>query len=299
VPSGPQGPPAKPGWPERLRREARQRPPRPAASWRIRRTAIQLAIAAAILLAWQYLPEIGWVTGHVKWTSRFFISSPASVAHELSNLATGHDTQGITLWPYLEQTVVATVAGSAIGLVLGALAGLVLSNSPRASQVLQPFVIVANSIPRIAIIPVVILIAKPTTNAEIITIVLVVFFLAFFNALEGGRSVSQAMLDNARLLGARPLDIMQTKRLPVVLQWTFATVPNAVSFGLIVAVTTELLAGLPGMGSLLQAAMQNIDSSYTFAIVVVLAIVGLLLSLAARKLRDALIRWDRPDDKTR
>jgi NitT/TauT family transport system permease protein len=254
---------------------------------------------AAILLAWQYLPEIGWVTGHIKWTSRFFISSPVSVARELSDLATGHNTQGVTLWPYLEQTVVATVAGSAIGLVLGALAGLVLSNSPRASQVLQPFVIVANSIPRIALIPVVILIAKPTTNAEIITIVLVVFFLAFFNAVEGGRSVSQAMLENARLLGAGPLNVMETVRLPVVLQWTFATVPNAVSFGLIVAVTTELLGGLPGMGSLLQTAMQNIDASYTFAIVVVLALVGLLLSLTGRKLRDGVIRWDRADEKTR
>lgn len=259
----------------------------------MQRTIIQLAIVAAILLAWQYLPQVGWVTAHIKWTSRFFISSPSGVSHELSNLATGHDTQGVTLWSYLEQTVEATVIGTAIGLVLGALAGLVLSNSPRASEVLQPFIIVANSIPRIALIPIVILIAKPTTNAEIITIVLVVFFLAFFNALEGGRSVSQAMLDNARLLGAGPLDVMRTIRLPVVLQWTFATVPNAVSFGLIVAVTTELLGGLPGMGSLLQVAMQNIDSAYTFAVVVTLAIVGLLLSLAGRKLRDAVIRWDR------
>jgi NitT/TauT family transport system permease protein len=275
------------------------RPARPAGSWRVQRAAIQLAIVAAILLAWQYLPEIGWVTSHIKWTSRFFISSPAGVTRQLSDLATGHNTQGVTLWPYLEQTVVATVAGSAMGLVLGALAGLVLSNSPRASQVLQPFVIVANSIPRIALIPVVILIAKPTTNAEIITIVLVVFFLAFFNAVEGGRSVSQAMLENARLLGAGPLNLMQTVRLPVVLQWTFATVPNAVSFGLIVAVTTELLGGLPGMGSLLQTAMQNIDAPYTFAIVVVLALVGLLLSLAGRKLRDGVIRWDRADEKTR
>jgi ABC-type nitrate/sulfonate/bicarbonate transport system permease component len=53
------------------------------------------------------------------------------------------------------------------------------------------------------------------------------------------------------------------------------------------------------MGSLLQTAMQNIDASYTFAIVVVLAVVGLLLSLAGRNLRHALIRWDRPDEKTR
>jgi NitT/TauT family transport system permease protein len=267
------------------------RPQRSRGRWPLWRLLIQLALVACFLLAWQYLPTIHWFPQHIKWVNRFFISSPTGIVKELRNLMTGHDTQGLTLWPYLKQTVVATVIGSGLGLVLGGLAGLVFSNSPRLSEVFYPFIIVVNSIPRIALIPIFILIAKASTNAEILSIVFVVFFLVFFNALEGGRSVSQAMLDNARLLGADAFDVMRTIRLPVVLNWTFAAVPNAISFGLIVAVTTELLAGLPGMGSLLEAAMQNIDAAYTFAIVVSLGIVGLVLSLLARKLRDLLIRW--------
>lgn len=267
------------------------RPPASRSRWRLWRFLIQIALVALFLLAWQYLPTIHWVPQHIRWMNRFFISSPTGVVRELRNLMTGHDTQGLTLWPYLRQTVEATVFGSGLGLVLGALAGLVFSNSPRLTEVFYPFIIVVNSIPRIALIPIFILVAKASTNAEILSIVFVVFFLVFFNALEGGRSVSQAMLDNAKLLGADAFDVMRTIRLPVVLHWTFAAVPNAISFGLIVAVATELLAGLPGMGSLLQAAMQNIDAAYTFAIVVALAVVGLVLSLLARKLRDLLIRW--------
>ena len=84
---------------------------------------------------------------------------------------------------------------------------------------------------------------------------------------------------------------MRTIRLPAVLHWTFASLPNAISFGLIVAVTTELLAGLRGMGNLLLNAIQNIDASYTFAIIVVLAVVGLLLAVVGRIIESLVIRW--------
>ena len=62
---------------------------------------------------------------------------------------------------------------------------------------------------------------------------------------------------------------MRTIRFPVVLIWTFAIIPSALSFGLLMAVTTEVLAGLPGMGSLLETAMQNIDAAQTFAVIIV------------------------------
>src|SRR5262249_46238304 len=154
-----------------------------------------------------------------------------------------------------------------------------------------PFIVVMNNIPRIALIPIFVLIAKPTMNAEILAIVAIVFFLAFFNAFEGGRSVSPSMLASASLLGAGPVGLMRTIRLPMVLTWTFAIVPNALSFGLLAAVATEVLAGLPGMGTLLQNAMANIDSALTFAVVVVLCVVGLIFYGAAQLLRRAVIRW--------
>jgi NitT/TauT family transport system permease protein len=260
-------------------------------SWPYVRLGIQLLLVVVLLVAWQYLPTFHFVREHIRWMNRFFISSPTGIVRELRNLMTGRHTQGLTLWPYLWQTVKATIIGATVGVVLGAIVGLIFSNSKRLSEVFYPFIIIVNSVPRIALIPIFILVANASTNAEVLSIVFVVFFLVFFNALEGGRSVSQAMLDNAKLLGADSLDVMRTIRMPLVLQWTFATIPNAISFGLIVAVATELLAGLPGMGSLLQAAMQNIDASFTFAIVVTLAIVGLVLSLVAQKLRDVFIRW--------
>jgi NitT/TauT family transport system permease protein len=141
----------------------------------------------------------------------------------------------------------------------------------------KPFLVVANSIPRIALIPIIVLIFGPTLKSSIANVALVVFFLTFYNALEGGRSVRSSMIENAMLLGASRFQIMTRLRLPYVLMWTIAVIPNAIAFGLVIAVTNELLTGLQGMGALLLTATSTLNSGETFGIIVILAAVGVIL----------------------
>jgi NitT/TauT family transport system permease protein len=195
------------------------------------------------------------------------------------------------MWPYLATTIRATLIGTTIGLVLGAIFGLVFSNFSKLAEIANPFIVVFNSVPRIAIIPLFVVVMGPTVAASVLSIVAVVFFLAFYNAFQGGRSVTPVVLENAGLLGASPFQIMRYIRFPVVMIWTFASVPNAISFGLIVAVTTEWFAGVPGMGALLATATGNLQVGITFAIIVVLSIVGLLLNIGTSFLRGRLMRW--------
>ena len=260
--------------------------------WRRWRLLIQVVIGVSFLLAWQYLPEVDALADRYKFLNSFFISSPTEIADWVWKLTFGEGTNGITLWPYLRTTVWAALVGVTIGLSLGALAGLIFSNSKKLAEVIRPFIVLANSVPRVAIIPIFVVIAGPTARASILSVVAVVFFLGFFNALQGGSSIPQRMLDNAHLLGASQISIMRTIRLPMVLSWTFAAGPNAISFGLVVAVTTELLAGVKGMGQLLQTSMVNANADLTFAVIVVLSVVGLIMYGAATLLRDFLLRWD-------
>ncbi|WP_375481076.1 ABC transporter permease [uncultured Jatrophihabitans sp.] len=268
------------------------RPGRPAVPWVITRSLIQAALVVLGLLAWQFLPKIDFLADHIRFLDPFYISSPTQVWHSLRLLFEGDPATGGSVWPYLRTTVLATVEGTAIGLVLGALAGLLLSNSWRLSEVSRPFIVLANSVPRIALIPISVVIFGPTPLASIINVIAVVFFVGFFNAFEGGRSVKPAMLENARLLGASPWQLMRSIRLPRVLTWTFAAVPNAISFGLIVAVTTELLAGVRGMGQLLQNSTTYVQTSTTFAIVVILSVLGLMLYGAAIAIKKVVLRWE-------
>ncbi len=260
--------------------------------WPVYRVLLQAALAAALIAAWEFLPKIDWLSERYKFLNSFFISSPSDVADWIWRLTTQSGGTTISLWPYLRSTVWATVVGVVIGLVLGAVAGLVVSNWPKFAQVVRPFLIVANSVPRIAIIPVFVVIVGPSVKASILSVVTVVFFLGFFNAFEGGVSVPQSMIDNAKLLGASHYDVMRRIRLPRVLSWTFAALPNAISFGLVVTVATELIAGVRGMGQLLQQGMMNINSGLTFAVIVLLAAVGLVMYGVGVALRNYLLRWE-------
>jgi NitT/TauT family transport system permease protein len=243
------------------------------------------------MAAWEFLPQIPLLSQNTRFLDSFFISSPHDVVNSLVILATGGSNSNVTMWPSLLVTIQETLVGSAIGLVTGAVVGLLFSNNPRLGEVMNPLIVVGNSVPRVALIPIFVVIAGPTLAASILSIVAVVFFLAFFNALEGGRSVRPVVLENVTLLGATQLQIMRVVRLPMVLIWTFAAIPNVISFALIVAVTTEWFAGIPGMGSLLATATQNLQVGRTFAIIVVLCAVGLVLNFLASVVQRRAIRW--------
>lgn len=252
----------------------------------------QIAAAAALLLGWQYLPQVSWLSHHFRFMDPFFISSPSRVSVALYDLATGTNDNGILLWPYLETTVEAAAVGAAIGLVVGAVLGLILSDNATLARIARPFIVLANSVPRIAVIPIFVVIVGPTVRASILNVVVVVTFIGFFNAFEGGCSVSTPILEDAKLLGASRFEVMRSIRLPLVLRWTFAAVPNAISFGIVIAVGTELLAGVRGMGELLTTATASVQASLTFAVIVALSVVGLAMYAIAVKLRDFVLRWD-------
>jgi NitT/TauT family transport system permease protein len=119
----------------------------------------------------------------------------------------------------------------------------------------------------------------------------VVFFVAFFNAYEGGTSVRPELVQNARLLGADNWRILTRIRLPFVVAWTLASLPLSVTFAVITVVTAEILTGVPGMGSLLGTAAVTGNSALTFAVVIALAVVGITITLAADALRARVLHW--------
>jgi NitT/TauT family transport system permease protein len=250
---------------------------------------IQLAIAVVFLAAWQFLPQIGVLrsAGHV--FDPYFVSSPSQVAGKLRDLMLGRDE--VSLWSYLWPTVFASIAGTAIGMAAGAAVGLVLSNWQLTSDVFRPFIVAANATPRVALVPIVVIIAGTSLTSSVMIAVMVVFFVAFFNAYEGGSTIDPSVLANARLLGASPARLLLHVRLPYVLAWTFAGLPLAITFAVITVVTGELLTGYPGMGSLIGTATSTGQATLTWAVTIVLAAVGLVIVSLADFARNRLLHW--------
>jgi NitT/TauT family transport system permease protein len=264
-----------------------------ASAARRRRLAVvglQLAILAAALVGWEYLPKVGFLRAHVTFLDPFFISSPSGVYHKLSDLFAGANGSP-SIWPFARNTVQSALLGTVIGTLLGGLVGLVLSTKKFLSDVLRPFIIALNAIPRIALIPVIVILFGPTPKAATFTAITIVFFVVFFNAYEGGRTVPPHVVQNARILGASDLQLMRRVRLQYVVAWTITALPNAVSFALISVVTAEILTGSIGMGRLLLDSVTTVQSALTFAVVVVLSVLGIVLVGITEGLRRKLLHW--------
>jgi NitT/TauT family transport system permease protein len=178
-----------------------------------------------------------------------------------------------------------------IGLAAGGIFGLLLSHYDFLAKLFKPFVAAGNALPRIALIPIILLIVGPTLRMSVVSATLVVFFLGFYNAFEGGRSVPPEVLDNARVLKASSVQIMLRIRVPYVLVWTFAAVPNAIAFSITAVVTSEILTGIGGLGDLILIASTTLDATTIFALVTILAVIGSLAYMGAERFTHKVLHW--------
>lgn len=260
----------------------------------LRRTLIdlslQLLILAAILAGWQWIPQIPGAAKVSPVFDPFFISSPERLVRSLVQLATG--SGGVhPIWGAVEASVIPALIGTALAVVAGGTAGLVCSNWARLNRVVRPFVMIGNALPRITLIPIIIVLAGPTATSDVIIGFLVVFFLVFWNAYEGGASVPTEMLENVTILGAGRFEVLRRVRFPYVLAWTFASLPNAIGFGLTAIVTAELFTGSNGLGQVLLNAVNTANADQTVAVTLILGMTGLLLIGSVSLLRRRVLHW--------
>jgi NitT/TauT family transport system permease protein len=251
----------------------------------------QAALVIVVLVAWEYLPP--WAYAHgVGFLDPYFVSSPSDVSRVMWSMAKGSGSLGqVVIWPYLGTTLLAAAEGAVIGMILGGLSGLILSNYTTLRRIFAPFVTLLNAVPRIALIPIIVIIVGPTETSAVVTSVLVTYFLVFFNALEGGRNVAPEILQNIRIFGASSTKIMLDVRAPYVLAWISAALPNILSFSLISVVTAEILTGSTGVGKILTAAVFNAQVGQTYALAAYLGIAGVIFVSGAEVVRRRVFHW--------
>jgi len=249
----------------------------------------RLLIIAVVLTSWQFLPQIHGLRHISTVFNPFFVSSPTRVAREMWTLTATNGPQAV--WPYLFLTLKTSLIGTGIGILAGGLLGLVLSNDRRVRKILNPFINFANAAPKIAVIPVILVIFGATVTSPVIVGSMTAFFAVFFNAYAGGRGVAPEMVQNAYLLGATPITAMLRIRGMYVVLWTFAALPNAISHSLLGVVTAEVLGGARGMGRLIEIALGTVNATSTFAVLVILAVSGAALVGAAEVFRRSVLHW--------
>jgi NitT/TauT family transport system permease protein len=199
------------------------------------------------------------------------------------------------LWFATAITLKNTLLGFTAGVSSGFVLGLVLGRSDRLSAIFQPFITAVNSIPRIALAPIIVLAFGIGDTSKVVTSWIVVVFLVFFNTFEGARSIDEGFVNAARLLGATEWQITRTVVIPSTMAWVFASLTPAVSFALIGVIVGEFIGAEHGIGRLIIESEARGEASGMMVAVVVLMLVGVILSAVIWRLQAYLLRWRRPN----
>lgn len=236
-------------------------------------------LCCGILALWQAAVSVGLI-------DPFWVSSPLLVGEELWHLIASGELL-TDVWMTVSEALIAFFISSALGVVCG----LLLSRSPFWDEVLAPIVVALNSLPRIALAPLIILWFGVGVTAKVVTAFTLIFFILLVNTLAGAKNVDNDILTIARLMGASKRDLLWKVTLPSALPWIFAALSIALTYSLLGVIVAEILASNQGLGYLIAASAGNFNTAGVFAALVVLAAIACSFSTAMRKLEGWLLRW--------
>jgi NitT/TauT family transport system permease protein len=273
--------------------------------------AWQALICIAMLSIWQWgydlHDRLPWLVPDL--LDPYFVSKPSEIFQQFLILGCIKSRLGVfngwfngdfarcmahtenNLWVATAVTLKNTFFGFLAGVSSGFVAGLVLGRSDRLSAIFQPFITAVNSIPRIALAPIIVLAFGIGDMSKIVTSWIVVVFLVFFNTFEGARSIDEGFVNVARLLGASEWQITRTVVIPSTMAWVFASLSPAISFALIGVIVGEFIGAERGIGRLIIESEARAEASGMMVAVIVLMLVGVALSSLIWRLQAYLLRW--------
>jgi NitT/TauT family transport system permease protein len=251
---------------------------------RLRLLALQLLVAVAVLLIWHVGSTVP--IGGTYFLPKFFFSTPLDVIARVWKLfATG------SIWKHLWITLTETMLAFLIGSVAGVVFGFWFARKPLVASVFDPYVKMANALPRVVLAPIFMLWLGLGIWSKVALGVTLVFFIVFFNVYQGVKEVSPTVLANARMLGMSERQLMRHVYWPSALTWMFSSLHTAVGFALVGAVVGEYLGSAAGLGYLIHEAEGVFDVTGVFAGMVILAAFVLVIDWAVTLIENRLLVW--------
>ncbi|MCL2430139.1 MAG: ABC transporter permease [Alphaproteobacteria bacterium] len=222
----------------------------------------------------------------------FFFSTPADVGARLIQLFAGG-----AIWRHLMVTLSESMLAFAIGASGGVLIGFGFARMPAVAAVLDPYVKIANALPRVVLAPIFALWFGLGIWSKVALGVTLVFFIVFFNVYQGVKEVNPTVLANARMLGMNDRALMRHVYWPAALSWVFSSLHTSVGFAVVGAVVGEYLGSAAGLGYLIQQAEGVFDVAGVFAGMFVLAAFVIAIDAVVTWAERRLLVW-RPDART-
>ncbi len=240
---------------------------------------LSLLSPLVLLGLWELAVQIGWI-------NRIFLPPPSEVFHTLSELiATGQifrDT-GISL--------LRVGLGFLLGGIPAIVVGLFMGVSPVVRALVQPLAAAIYPIPKIALLPLIIVTLGLGETSKIATIAVSVFFLVVLNVAASVLQVDPRYFEVARSFGARRRDLFWTVALPGSLPGIMNSIKLGMGFALTLIVGVEFVGADSGIGWLIWQAYELYAIDRMIAGLLVVALVGWLITVGLDELEYVLVPW--------
>jgi NitT/TauT family transport system permease protein len=246
--------------------------------------ALRLGLIAALLGLWEL------VVRYLELPA-YLVPPPSRVAYALYN--------GISDNLYLGHayaTIVETVLGFALGCALAFFFGTVVALSRTVEYYVYPFIVMFQAMPKVALVPLIIVWFGLGLTSKVISAALVAFFPLMVNIIAGLRSADEDRINLMRSLSASRWQIFRMLQLPNAMPYIFAGLEIAMIFALIGAIVAELISSERGLGMLMQSLSFNMDVAGQFSILFILSVLGLILNGIVTLVRRKVLFWDTSRD---
>jgi NitT/TauT family transport system permease protein len=241
---------------------------------------LRLGLLAAVLAAWELLVRLLEVPAYILPTpTNIFIALYRGIAN---GLYLEH------IWITLTETFLGFLLGTTFAFVLGVAVAL----SRRVEYFLYPFIVMFQSMPKVALAPLIIVWFGLGLTSKVVNAALVAFFPLMVNTIVGLRSADEDRVNLMKSLAATRGQVFWMLQLPNALPYIFAGLEIAMIFALIGAIVAEFVGAQSGLGMLIQSMNFTMDVAGQFSVLLILSMIGLLLNSMVSEIRRRVLFWD-------
>jgi NitT/TauT family transport system permease protein len=243
-------------------------------------------VGVALLGTWQLSTATGLLSPEI-------ISEPSRIAARVWDSLGGAPMYEKSIWENIAVTAQAVCVGYLIGAAAGVVIGYVLGRVPFIAAVFQPYIRALAAVPKIALVPLLVLVFGIGVQAETANVVLMVFIMVVFSTFSGVAAVRADYVNLARIMGASRLTVAAKIVVPAALPAIMSGLRAGVPFAFIGAITSEFIASSSGLGWLMQRATAQYDPTGLFAGLCYLIVLVWLLMQVVQAVESRLLRWQR------
>jgi NitT/TauT family transport system permease protein len=200
---------------------------------------------------------------------------PQYIMPKPSQIITALFTEWPNLWPHLVTTLYEMFVGFAIGGSIGFVMAAVITQFPFVEKVVTPYILLLVTTPMLALVPLLILRFGFGSEPRIIAVALASGPMVMINSATGFRRVDLAKIALARSFGANTLQIFTKIRIPMAMPMIIVGLMVGSIFGLLTTIGAEMVGGAEGLGNRLTYYSSLIRMPQFFAIILILAIIGI------------------------